>query len=248
VALGGDGARRWASTFDQMGESCGGLGVGRMVAVPGGGLVMPGNYYGDCDLAPGTRVEKRPVTPQSAALVLKLDASGGYAGARLLRSPSGFAQVDDISVTADGTLYVAGSFDGTLDFDDGTAVVARDADIRRSGFLMKMTAELGVSWVSEGMADLWVQQLETTPDRGLLAVFVQETGALAITKLDANLQPSWTMPFGGTGTQTQISDLAVGGNGFVVVGTDSSGSDLDPGPGVSRVPVGAGFVARFRLQ
>jgi hypothetical protein len=178
------------------------------------------------------------------AFILKLDASGGYLGRRVVR---GSVVINDVAAVSDGSVYAGGYFSGPLSVDGPSALIKREGDTRQSGFLMKMDADLGVSWVSEGMADLWFMQLEPTPDRGVLAVIMQESAPMSLAKIDANQQARWTLPLGGPAAQTQIYDMAAGGGGFVVTGTDSGGNDLDPGPGVTRAPTGAGFLARFRF-
>ncbi len=166
---------------------------------------------------------------------------------------SGFDAAIAIERDASGDLYVAGFFEGTVDFDpapDGTE--SRTAQGSRDIFVTKFSAtgDHVWTWTAGGTQgdeprDLWLDPagyLLVTGEYRLTVDFnsggagdshtAQGFGDVFVTRLDTDGQYSWTRTFGGTQSDTG-QGVAVDSQGrVIVVGDFRDAVDFDPaGPG-----------------
>jgi len=56
----------------------------------------------------------------------------------------------DVVVDQSGNKYIAGAFDGTVDFDPGPGELERNSDAREDSYLLKLDSENRISWVLTG--------------------------------------------------------------------------------------------------
>lgn len=99
----------------------GGYDFGQGIAVdPDGNVYTTGFFQGTADFDPGTNLVTMTSAGSYDGFVSKLDASGNYVWAKQIGG-SGNDQCNAIAVDALGNVYTTGGFEGTADFDPGTA-------------------------------------------------------------------------------------------------------------------------------
>jgi hypothetical protein len=253
------GALDWVRTVRVMQ----GLGAyGNIVAAPDGGVYIvrypigggifggdPKDYvpppdYRQCEL---TAAGPDEVTP----LLSKLDADGNFLWA-LMPTGSDSCRAGSIAVATDGTVYVTGSFSGTMDFDPGPGVTnltsAGGADI----FVCALTPTGDLLWV-EGIGAIQDDSgsaISIAPDGSLFVSgnfcgtvdFDPGSGSYELTstcypdhfvlKLDAAGNFLWACDLI-TSYQALLFDVAPAPDGgLYATGWFRDTQDFDPGPGV----------------
>ncbi len=179
----------------------------------------------------------------------------------------------DLAVNAAGTVYVAGSFDGTVDFDPSAKTRYVSSGAGRAGFVLKLDTNGKFGWVSpfigktvgsttsasgatsislDGSGNLIVGgtfngTVDFNPSRGTTYLTTQSGGF--ITKLNSSGSLVWAKPLLGNGaTFVYGLDTDAAGN-IYATGTYHGTVDLDPGAGVySRTTVGQGDIYVIKLS
>jgi hypothetical protein len=121
----------WADGFGGSGwDRAGGIAVGS-----DGGVFVVGGFFGTGDFDPGTGVFNLTSTGQKDAFLLRLNPNGGFVGAyRLGNSGDDYAA----AVAAyNGTIFVTGYFQGTVDLDPSAAVYSLSSAGGQDAFLGK---------------------------------------------------------------------------------------------------------------
>ncbi len=93
-----------------------------------GNVYSTGNFYGTADFDPNAGVSNLTVGQKFGddLFILKLDVSGSFVWVKQITgggSSSGNATGNAITVSNSGSIYTAGTFYGTYDFDSGTTVL-----------------------------------------------------------------------------------------------------------------------------
>ncbi|MCC6694174.1 MAG: SBBP repeat-containing protein [Candidatus Hydrogenedentes bacterium] len=130
------------------------LNSGYAIAVDGSGNVYSAGFlFGTADFDPGPGVFDLASAGEYDIYVLKLDSSGGYLWARRM----GGTEVDyaySIAVDDAGSVYTAGTFQATADFDPGPATANLTSSTGAfEGFVSKL---------DESGNFIWVKHLDTT--------------------------------------------------------------------------------------
>jgi hypothetical protein len=222
----------------------------RAVALaPDGASIVAGDLAGEADFDPGPGVDARSPMGAQDAFVTRLGADGRPAWTRVI----GAAGADDASALAvapDGTIVVAGTFEGTVDFDPTAGVEARTA--RSSDlFVWKLRADGTLAWVRtlsggpDGRATaadaLAVGADGTIVVVGLGLTVTDAGGATPPTPtnnmfalaLDATGATRWERVFEG---DFRPRATVVAPDGTVWIGgLFQSEADFDPGEGVDRL-------------
>lgn len=131
-------------------KQIGGTGEDRALAVftdNQGTIYTGGHYKGRVDFDPGPDSFFREAT-RGEAYILKLDATGNFAGVITFGQTSGSysCTVNAINKDASGDLYISGYFNGTVDFDPDTSVQSFYVS-GKHGFLLKLDASEKFQWV-----------------------------------------------------------------------------------------------------
>jgi hypothetical protein len=249
-----DGARRWAKTM-------GGPGAEWPVAVAAdaeGGVTLLGQFNGTADFDPGEETAVLTARRYGDMFLARLDGQGALSWVRSVGSPDGSGRPlgMDLLETGSGSILVAGSFTGAVDFDPG-----REPQVSYAGptghercFVASYSRQGELQWhrVFAGPYETAARALAVGADgtifvAGFFSISADldpgegiddHTSAGDADAFVIALSPSGDYlggrAFGGSG-RDEASSLAVAGDGSLLVGGSFSGrSDLDPGPGIDE--------------
>ena len=114
--LNSNGSLVWAKPLEQQ-DSNGGTTVVTAIAIgPAGSINVAGSFSGTTDFDPGVATDIRTSAGGQDAYILNLNSSGGFGWMETFGGTQN-DQATGIAVDAAGTIYVAGYFNGTVDFD-----------------------------------------------------------------------------------------------------------------------------------
>jgi hypothetical protein len=235
------GGLAWA---DVIGGTACSSGIGKVAVNTGGTVWATGSFDGICDLDPGSGVVSRTLS-MATGVVLELSATGAYLGDSMIGGGTGTVQLNDIAASSQGALYIGGAFTGTVDFDPGPGIASRTGN--QAGFLLTLMPDGKFDWVKK-LADGAAYAVFGGPGGGVFysgAPLDATTGEYisTVTMLRADGGAAWTLAPGSS--STSVTGVGLGPMGFVIAGSDSSGSDLDPGPAVYTLPGPAAFALRY---
>jgi hypothetical protein len=232
---------------------------------PAGYVVTTGWFTGTGQF--GAVVAGNPVGLTSAggadAVVLKLNASGGYAWAARLGG-AGTEEGYGVAVGAAGNIYATGFFQGTADFNPGsgtaplTSAGANDNDV----YVSKLDASGGYVWARKfGGAALGTDQgnavavdaagniyatgffhgtVDFDPGTGTAPLTSAGAQGVFVAKLTPAGGHVWVRQFGGPGDDLATA-VAVDASGNVVVaGLFGGTADFAPGAGTATLTAVAG--------
>ncbi len=178
---------------------------------------------------------------------------------------TGFDQVTDLAADPDGSVYVAGTFGGSVDFDPGTGTLFLTSLGLSDGFLAKYTATGAVVWAgrlggssADTVTSLWRDATGNLMlgggfegaadfDPGAGSQFLTSVGGTDgfVAAFSANGGLLWARRFGGTASD-MVFDVAADAAGNVYAAGGFAGeADALPEPGGQVVSDGAapdGFV------
>lgn len=241
-------ANRWGTTIEDSGQ--------------GVGIDAAGNVYalGYRFTSPGTG---------NGHDVFKFSPTGTTVWAKWISTRSQPISAD-LAVDAAGNTFVAGRFQGTVDFDPnaGKRNVYSGPTSSSAGFVLKLTSAGNFGWVapfvvSNGSAAAQSITLDTggnvivggyysgtvdfNPGGG--TTYLPATGKAFITKLTAGGSLAWARALAGTGS-TFVYGLAVDSAGSIyATGLFSGTVDFDPGAGThSRTTAGGSDAYVLKLD
>lgn len=231
-----------------------------------------GNYTGSSllykDFAFGVEVDAAGnayalgVRVSEAHDIMKFSPTGNSVWSKTIDTQSDLLS-GDLAVSAAGTVYVAGSFDGWVDFDPGSRTRYVSSGAERAGFVLKLDTNGKYGWVSPFVGKtvgsttgssgavsialddsgnivvggIFAGTVDFNPGRGR-TYLTAENGAF-ITKLNSRGSLVWAKPLLGDAT-TYVGGLDTDASGNIyATGTFHGTVDLDPGAGVySRTTAG----------
>ncbi|RJP34282.1 MAG: hypothetical protein C4547_11210 [Phycisphaerales bacterium] len=258
--LGGDGSYGWTKSFGGKDSE-----IGWDVAIDGSNdIVVVGRFEGTPDFDPGPKKDRHPTQGNRDAFITKLGANGSY---RWTHTFGGTYVDEAVAVTTDGedSIYAAGHFNETADFDP-----EGDHDVRRShgerdAFLIRLTDKGRYAWTYAvgGTGIDYAYDVEIDPQGFVYVVgsfersvdFDPDGGGdvrnanvsdAFVVKLTPDGSVVWVRVITGSGREG-VSGIAFDGGGLLALtGVFTGRADLDPGEGVDpRESVGwrDGFVA-----
>lgn len=129
MAFAPSGERLWARTFGGASYE----GVGAVVVGSDDAVYVTGSFYGPADFDPGPGSDVRANSGLYDAYLVRLGADGAYhwtrtwGAASSASAPQNMVAGNALARAADGTIAVAGSFQGQIDFDPGAGSDARSS-------------------------------------------------------------------------------------------------------------------------
>lgn len=233
----------------QLGDDFGDL--GKVVKTDDSGDVfIAGGMAGTIDFDPGAGT-----TNLSGNLyVAKYSAVGDLIWARTLAGSFGYFG-GDIAIDGSGNVFVASSFQNTVDFDPGAGAFNLNAGDSKDGFILKLTSAGSFAWVRSfgGTGEADTYGIAVDPAGNLVAggtfagtIDFDPGGASAnrtavggldawVTSLSDSGAFRWAVTTGAGGEDRAV-DIGVDATGDVYVLGDFEGTaDFDPGAGTSSL-------------
>ena len=109
----------------------------------GGNTVVSGSFQGTVDFDPGAGVANLTSAATSDAFVVNLNGVGEYVWAKRLGR---LGSANAVAVDAAGNTWLAGSFQGTADFDPGPGVVNLTSAGSGDAFVLQLDAAGELAW------------------------------------------------------------------------------------------------------
>ncbi|HHH54260.1 MAG TPA: hypothetical protein ENK91_11420, partial [Bacteroidetes bacterium] len=227
-----------------------------------------GYFSSTVDFDPGTGVSTLSTNVgEYDIFILKMDENGNYVWAKSIPELSKLHSVS-ISFDSNNSIYVAGSFDGTIDLDFGTAV----QDLISNGgfdiFVLKMNRDGNFIWaknigglgdeksssiILDSNDDIYVTGYFTGTmniDRGIDTFKLSSIGDrdIFILKLDKMGSFVWGNSFGGLKTEFSLSIKLGLDNNIYTSGMFSQTVDFDPGLDTFNLTASVGNIDVFILK
>jgi hypothetical protein len=240
----------WAKAFGGASDD-----FGASVAVDASGNVYStGFFLGTADFDPGTGTADLTSAGIDDVFVQKMDASGAFVWAKAF----GGADLDrgsSIAVDASGNVYTTGTFQGTADFDPGSAIVAFTSAGFGDIFVQKLDASGNLLWAkafggaaSDGGNAIWADASGDVYTTGVFqgtADFDPGSGTANLTfegffdafvqKMDASGNFLWAKAFGGPGGDEGLSIKTDAAGNVYTLGNFGDTADFDPGVGTTNL-------------
>lgn len=233
----------------QLGDEFGDL--GKVVKTDDSGNVfIAGGMAGTIDFDPGAGT-----TNLSGNLyVAKYSAAGDLIWARTLTGEFGYFG-GDIAIDGSGSVFVASSFQNTVDFDPGAGVFNLNAGDSKDGFILKLTSGGSFSWVrtlgGTGEADTYGIAIDPAGNLVASGTFAGtidfDPGASSTNRTAAGGLDAWVASLSDSGAFRWAATTGAGGEDRAVdIGVDTTGNiyvlgdfegtaDFDPGAGTSSL-------------
>jgi len=242
-----DGNYIWAK---RMGGSSNDYGVG-MTIDASGNVYTAGSFQSTVDFDPGAGTANLTSAGGSDIFVSKLDSNGNFVWAKSMGGTD-YEGARGIAVSASGTVYTIGNFEGTADFDPG----AGTANLTSAGFddvfISKLDSSGNFVWAKriggtdyeEGTAiaidagenvyltGKYVLTVDFDPGAGTFNLTSAGQDDIFVSKLDSNGNFVWGKSMGGTEFERGESIALDANNNVYLTGVFVGTADFDPGPGV----------------
>lgn len=229
------------------------------IATDGAGSVyFLGIFQDSIDLDPGPAVSKRIASPSTSAydvFLVKLDASGSFQWGNTWGN-SQMVRGRNVTIDQTGAPYLTGFFEGTLDFDPGSASEQRTAVGGTDAYVLSLSPSGAYQWVNTigSTLDEWGRSIAIASDGTIYSVG-HFRGTASVTDGAGQIQMSLSSPSVATylqkhspsgqliwakrtatitaGSSTNTGrELFLDSSGDVYIGGYFSGThDFDPGPG-----------------
>jgi len=221
---------------------------------PDRNVYITGHFEGTADFDPSTNTVSMTASTDYDIFVQKLNINGDLLWVKQIQTPA-FAYAQSISSDAMGNVYVAGIFDGTVDFDPGTGVFNLQSKGAYDIFVQKLDANGSFLWAKQigGSSFDHVETITTDQEGNVYTTggfyetvdFDPNIGSAALTsvggydvfiqKMDANGNLIWVKQMGGTSDDySKYIQVDRGGNVYTI-GYYKGTADFDPNSGVTNL-------------
>lgn len=241
---------QWARAAGSNGDD-----EGQSVSVDASGNVYTtGYFWGTVDFDPGPGTANLTSAGEYDIFVQKLDAGGNFLWARSFGS-SAYDEGYAIHATASGTVYLTGSFEGTVDFDPGPGIANLSAVDDEDVFVLHLDAAGGLLWArsfggnndDEGYGihvdatgnvyttGYFRGTVDFDPGPGTATLSSVLFDDVFVQKLDPAGNFLWARSFGGLSNDKGYGiDVDASGNVYTT-GTFFGPVDFDPGAGTTNL-------------
>lgn len=218
-----------------------------------GNVYVAGGFTGTVDFDPSSA--EVPLSSVNAAggdlFVACYDPTGVLLWVRSIGGAA-LLEATGIGVDAGGSVYLTGSFTGTVDFDPGDGLATRTSVNNSDVFVLKLDATGSLLWVNRlgnpaandtsgglaldaagnvYLAGTFRGTVDFNPGSGTLNLSSAGVNDVFVTKWNASGVFVWAKRFGGADSE-EVSGIAVDAAGNVVLaGRFNQTVDFDPGPG-----------------
>lgn len=221
-----------------------------------GGQVITCGWFGSeaIDFNPGPGSDMHYITGGHKSFLSNLSQNGDYHWARTWGGANGMVNPSGVATDTSGSIYVAGDFQGTVDFDPGSGndLHSTSGDSDFDAFLSKFGLAGNHLWVrvwggtggdgvygmaGDGSGNSYVignfeGTVDFDPGPGI-DTHLSSDGYRFLTTFDSSGAHLWACNWGTA--ETELRSVAADGlGGIYITGVLKNTVDLDPGPGVSE--------------
>jgi hypothetical protein len=236
--------------------------ITKIVTDQNGNLLLTGYFEGNADFNPGTGTNNLNAAAYKDSFILKLDANGNFQWVKRIGGGE-YDMAQSIGVDQQNNIYVAGSFQGNVDFNPGGGTHFIQVEGNTDGFLLKLTEAGAFVWVrslgglyAEIVTDLAVSsdgsiyidgylnspEVNFDPGATDLTITGQGYNNLFVLKASDSGGLLWVKTFGNPIGSVYGSKLALSPEGTIfAMGTHNSSFDADPGTGTAFTSSTNGF-------
>jgi hypothetical protein len=237
-----------------------------MAVMPGGDVVISGEFSGTVDFDPGPGTSNITAMGSQDAFLVRFDKFGDLVWAISFQGAD-FAVIRGVGFDSSGNVFCAGTFAGTVDFDPGPGVtsISPQGGNPADSFVLKLDPGGNLLWVetTEGTGEDAVQDLVVDHDGNVIltgffrgtvdfdpgpgsTVLTGTTRDIFVQKLDPSGNLIWAVANVEANPQNmgdgQGNAIAVDQNNNVFLNGEVAGEvDFDPGPGQLVLSVPFGF-------
>ncbi|MBL0345559.1 SBBP repeat-containing protein [Candidatus Villigracilis affinis] len=112
-----------------------------------GNIYTTGYFQGTVDFDPGVEITNLTSIGTEDIFISKLDKSGNFVWAKNMGGIAASSRGLDIALSTGGSVYVTGSFNGTVDFNPGISVTSLTSTGSTDSFILKLEASGSFGWV-----------------------------------------------------------------------------------------------------
>lgn len=245
LRLAADGTFHWVYTAGNSQKD-----EARAVAVQGDAVYVAGWFRTGFDFDPSANVDLIISQGASDGFVTKFTRAGNYVWTRALGGPSTDI-INDVAVTLEGDVLVAGSYWDTVDFNPTTGVDLRTAIGQGDGFVTRLAASGAYVWTrtfggtytdeARGVsvdpvdnvmvAGTFVGTVDFDPGPGQDVLVAAGGGDACVVKYDAQGEYVWAASMGGSGADAANAVATELSGAIVTGGVFSANADFNPGTG-----------------
>lgn len=218
-----------------------------------GNVYLAGVFRNTADFDPGPGVFEMTGQGSGEIFVAKYSSTGAFHWAKSMGGTS-FDQATSVMVAADGSVVVAGSFQGSADFDPGSGEYFLSSKGSTDAFVAKLDSTGNLQWahslgstsfdVANGVAgaadgSVYVtgyfrNTVDFDPGPGTFSLSASNNDAF-VWKLDSQGEFDWATRLGGTSSDLGYAIAVAPSGNVVATGSFQGTADMDPGAGVSNM-------------
>lgn len=213
-----------------------------------GNVYTVGKFQGTCDFDPGNGIHNITGVGQDNMFISKLDADGKFVWAKTITGNDAEAAYS-VTIDAKGNIYTTGYFNGTVDFDPGSATNNLTAVGGINIFILKLNALGNYVWAKNMTGTgyslgsfittdvsgnvyttgIFVETTDFDPGSGTTNLVSAGAQDIFISKLDASGNFVWAKKMGGVDSdQPYFMKVDPSGN-IYTTGSFKGIADFDPG-------------------
>ncbi|MDI9341660.1 MAG: SBBP repeat-containing protein [Sediminibacterium sp.] len=233
-----------------------------------GNIYMTGEFNAGADFDMG--VGTASLTSASVAtFILKLDPSGNYMWAKQFVSlpPSGSSNGNNIDCDASGNIYIAGEFNGAVDFNPGAATYSLTSNGSADVYIAKLdpsgiflwarqfggtSGDFMKSMYMDGVGNVYTTgsfqgTVDFDPGAGA-TIYTTNNTDIYISKLNSNGGFVYAKQIGGSGIDRGWSIYADPSGNSYTTGNFTNSVDFDPGVGTYSLTATAADIFVLKLD
>jgi hypothetical protein len=236
-----------------------------IIVDPTGNVYVTGSFMGNCDFDPGANTFNLGSSGSTDVFITKLNSSGNLTWVKKMGG-WGSDNPASIKIGNDGSVYTAGYFSDTADFDPGAGIFNLNSKGDSDIFISKLDDSGNFIWAKEmggtGLdkalsmtldplgnvytTGLFEDSVDFDPGSAVANFTCNEYEDVFISKLDSSGNYLWTKTIGGASEQGKSIALDLMNNAFIL-GNFTTVTDMDPGPDTFNLtPIG--FTGMFILK
>jgi hypothetical protein len=229
----------------------GGVGIDRSTSIkldPSGNPVITGFFVGNVNIDSGSGTVPLTSTGFADGLTLKYDNNGNYIWSFAVGKIN-FNEVNSVAIDNSGNIVITGNFEGTVDFDPGSATFPLSSSGGKDIFLAKYDSNSNFIWAkkigsagwdSGVLVDLdmlgniyvsgqYVNTVDFDPQPGTFNLTAEGQLDVFLAKYDNACNLTWAISLGGTDQDVSYAlKVDPAGNSYLT-GYFYSTADFDPG-------------------